>query len=177
MSDKRLQFADKITLERIEKLHPKIRNKVKEDYLTINFRLPHGIRLRFSEGYRDPEYQARLYAQGRTDMSKPKVTNAKPGQSIHEYGLAFDFVLLYDRDRNGTYESASWRESEDFDKNGKKDWFEVVDFFKERGYKWGGSFKTIYDSPHFELTFGETWRTLQRKRKFKDKNGLTYPEL
>lgn len=177
MPDPRLKYADNITLDRIKTLHPDIRERVLEDYLAINMRLPHGIRLRFSEAYRDSSYQAGLYAKGRTKPGKI-VTNAKPGQSIHEYGLAFDIVLLYDRDKNGTYESASWSESEDFDKNGKRDWFEVVDFFKAQGYKWGGSFKSIYDSPHFELTFGNTWRTLQRKRKVKDKtNGLLYPVL
>lgn len=176
MSDKRMQFADKITLERIKLMAPKVRAKVLDEYLTINFRLSKGIRLRFSQTLRTAEYQSGLYAQGRTKPGKI-VTNAKPGQSIHEYGLAFDIVLLYDRDGNGTFETASWNEKEDFDKNGKKDWFEVVDFFKERGWSWGGDFKSIYDSPHFEMTFGETWRTLQRKRKKKDSNGIYYVEL
>lgn len=176
MSDKRLKFADKITLERIEKMHPSVRAKVLNEYLTINFQLPTGIRLRFSQTLRTDQEQNDLYAQGRTKNGS-KVTNAKAGQSIHNYGLAFDIVILYDRDGNGTYESASWNEKEDFDKNGASDWFTVVNFFKRHGWSWGGDFKSIYDSPHFELTNGETWRTLQRKRKKKDANGIYYVEL
>lgn len=41
------------------------------------------------EGYRSQERQAQLYAQGRTAPG-PIVTNAKPGQSIHNYGMAAD---------------------------------------------------------------------------------------
>lgn len=171
--DRRLQFADKITLQRIDLMHPDVRDAVRDQYLTINYRLSKYIRLRFSQTLRTDQEQDDLYAQGRTKSGK-KVTNAKGGQSIHNYGLAFDIVILYDRDKNGTFETASWDENEDFDKNGRKDWFEVVEFFKAHGWSWGGDFKSIYDSPHFEKTFGETWRTLQRKRKKKDVNGNYY---
>lgn len=55
--------------------------------------------------YRSLEEQARLYAIGRTvkgegvAKSRPMgrtVTNAKPGQSAHNYGLALDFVPMLD---------------------------------------------------------------------------------
>lgn len=162
MIDKRLQWADKITLERIDLMHPKLKAELLEQYLTINSKLAKGIRLRFSQTLRTIEEQDALYAQGRTKSGKI-VTNAKGGQSIHNYGLAFDIVLLYDKDGNGTFETASWDERKDFDKNGKKDWFEVVDFFKARGWNWGGSFKLIYDSPHFEKTFNNSWQKLKEK--------------
>lgn len=42
---------------------------------------------------RDQAEQAKLYAQGRTTPGKI-VTNAKPGQSAHNFGLALDFVPL-----------------------------------------------------------------------------------
>lgn len=145
--DKRLNFADKVSLERINKLHPILRNEVKDLYLTINYNLPKGIRLRISQGLRTISEQDALYAQGRTTKGKI-VTNAKGGQSWHNYGLAFDFVLLYDKDLNGTFETASWDEN--------KYWMEVVNHFKKHGYKWGGDFRTIKDSPHFEKTFGVT---------------------
>lgn len=41
-------------------------------------------------GYRSVEEQAKLYSYGRTDMSRKKVTNALPYQSLHNYGLAVD---------------------------------------------------------------------------------------
>jgi peptidoglycan L-alanyl-D-glutamate endopeptidase CwlK len=41
---------------------------------------------------RDGEYQAKIYAQGRTEPGAI-VTNAKPGQSMHEYKCAMDFAI------------------------------------------------------------------------------------
>ena len=180
MEDYRLQWADKITLERIEKMHPKLRDELLEQYLEINTKLPKGIRLRFSQTLRTIKEQDELYAQGRTKPGK-KVTNAKGGQSIHNYGLAFDIVLLYDNDHNGSLESASWDEKKDYDRNGKADWFEVVHYFKSKGWFWGGDFKSIYDSPHFEKTFNNTWQTMQSRMKagdtFLDNNGYEYVQL
>ena len=51
-----------------------------------------GIKLLITSTLRDNECQAKLYAKGRTAPG-PKVTNAKPGQSFHNYGVAFDVVL------------------------------------------------------------------------------------
>jgi peptidoglycan L-alanyl-D-glutamate endopeptidase CwlK len=44
-------------------------------------------------GRRTMEEQAALYAKGRTIIGKI-VTKAKPGESYHNYGLAFDWVPL-----------------------------------------------------------------------------------
>jgi peptidoglycan L-alanyl-D-glutamate endopeptidase CwlK len=163
---------DKITLERIETAHPKIREELKEDYLYCNNRLlGKGVRLRFSHVYRSKEEQDKLYAK------RPKVTNAKGGQSTHNFGLAFDVVMLYDNDGNGTFETASWNTIKDGDNDGKSDWMEVVKFFKAKGWTWGGDWKSFKDKPHFEKTFGNTWRTLQEKEMFIDANGLEYPKL
>lgn len=181
MEDKRLQWADKITLERIQLMHPKLRDELLEEYLQINTKLAKGIRLRFSQTLRTFAEQDELYAQGRTKKGS-KVTNAKGGQSIHNFGCAFDIVILYDLDLNGSFETASWNEKKDFDKNGKADWFEVVEFFKSKGWSWGGEFRSIYDSPHFEKTFGNgTWRPLLDKwnkgQTFVDGNGKKYVKL
>jgi hypothetical protein len=47
------------------------------------------------EGYRTPERQRYLYSKGRTRPG-PRVSNAKPWQSLHQYGVAGDFVLYLD---------------------------------------------------------------------------------
>ena len=52
-----------------------------------------GLPVLIYQTLRDAEYQDQLYAQGRTKPGKI-VTNAKGGQSYHEYGVAFDFVPL-----------------------------------------------------------------------------------
>jgi peptidoglycan L-alanyl-D-glutamate endopeptidase CwlK len=50
-----------------------------------------GIDVIITSTYRDLESQAALYAQGRTTKGNI-VTNAKAGQSFHNYRVAFDFV-------------------------------------------------------------------------------------
>lgn len=133
---------DKITLERIETMHPIIREQLKEQYLHINSKLPNYIRLRFSYCLRTIEEQNQIFAQGRTKSGRI-VTNAKGGQSIHNYGLAFDIVILHDKDKNGTFETASW----DLDKHFMK----VVNYFKSEGWEWGGDWNRFKDYPHFQL--------------------------
>jgi peptidoglycan L-alanyl-D-glutamate endopeptidase CwlK len=118
--------------------------------------------LRFAYVYRSVNEQNKLFAQ------RPKVTNARGGQSIHNYGMAFDIVILKDKDNNGTFETASF----DIDEH----WMKVVKFFKAKGWTWGGDWKSFKDAPHFEKTFGHTWRTLQIREMFID-NGLKYPKL
>ena len=133
---------DKITLERIELMHPSVREKLKYEYLEINSKLPKNVRLRFAYTLRNDQEQNELYAIGRTKAGKI-VTNAKGGQSVHNYGLAFDIVLLVDKDNNGIFETASW----DLDKN----FYLVVNYFKSKGWEWGGDWKSFKDYPHFQL--------------------------
>jgi peptidoglycan L-alanyl-D-glutamate endopeptidase CwlK len=52
-----------------------------------------GIDVLITSTYRDMESQAAIYAQGRTKAGRI-VTRAKPGQSWHNYRLAFDFVPI-----------------------------------------------------------------------------------
>lgn len=157
--DIRLKYADTVSLERIAKLHPKVRIEVYEAYLNVNMKLPKGVRLRITQTLRTNAEQDALYAQGRTKPGS-KVTNAKGGQSIHNYGLAFDFVILLDKDKNGTFESTSW--------NIDSNWMTVVNYFKNLGWSWGGDWKSLKDNPHLEKTFGNTWRTLINKSKNSD---------
>ena len=151
---------DLITIGRIKTAHPKLRDELEKDYIECNNLLPKGIRLRFAYVYRSVEEQNKLFAQ------KPKVTNARGGQSIHNYGFAFDIVILKDKDNNGTFETASF----DIDEH----WIKVVKFFKSKGWTWGGDWKSFKDAPHFEKTFGHTWQTLSKKEIMVN-NGLKYP--
>lgn len=178
---------DKITIDRIATLHPKIRQTVLDAYTHVNQKLlGKGVRLRFAYTTRTNEEQAFLYSFGRTRLYTEngrrinKVTNANAGQSIHNYSLAFDIVLMLDKDRNGSFESAAWDTKIDFDGDGKADWLEVADYFKSIGFVWGGDWKGFNDPPHFEMTFGHTWRTLQKLPTFTETiNGkvYTYPKL
>jgi peptidoglycan L-alanyl-D-glutamate endopeptidase CwlK len=166
---------DNLTLERIKTLHPDVRTEALQIYNEICSVLKKNVICRFSHTLRTFEEQNQLYAQGRTKLfdSKGKrlgiVTNAKGGQSYHNYGLAIDIVLLVDKDGNGTYESASWDINGDFDKDGVADWNEITIIFLKYGWKYLIDKKgKRWDFPHFQKTFGKTIKQLQTIKKFKE---------
>lgn len=162
---------DKISLDRIQTLHPKIRQEVLELYTKANnIELGKGCRLRLSYTFRTFEEQDALYAQGRTKPGDV-VTKAKGGQSIHNYGLAFDIVLLYDKDGDGKFEEVSWDTKRDGDKDGIPDWLEVTKVFLAGGYTNG--FITNgkkWDLPHFQKDFGLSWQKMKTKLDKKEYN-------
>lgn len=98
----------------------------------------HGIPVAITSGYRSNTDQERLYQQGRTTKG-PVVTNAKPGQSKHNYGVAFDVAPL---DEQG---NIYWA------KDRPEVWEKLGQIGESLGLKWGGRFKSIKDRPHFEL--------------------------
>lgn len=147
-------MKDAVSIARVKLLHPKIRDEVAELIGKIEINNPKFI-IRIVQGLRTIDEQNALYAQGRTKPGNI-VTNARGGSSYHNYGLAIDFCLLYDG-------KVSWDVMEDHDKDGKRDWMEVVDTFRAYGYEWGGTWKSIPDQPHLQKTFGYGWRGLLKK--------------
>ncbi|EEO3609202.1 N-acetylmuramoyl-L-alanine amidase family protein, partial [Listeria monocytogenes] len=97
-----------------------------------------GIYLCVAQGYRSKTEQNALYAQGRTKPGSV-VTNAKGGQSNHNYGVAVDLCLYTSDGKNVIWESTTSR------------WKKVVAAMKAEGFKWGGDWKTFKDYPHFEI--------------------------
>jgi peptidoglycan L-alanyl-D-glutamate endopeptidase CwlK len=150
-------MIDEITIKRIELLHPKIKDEAIQIYSEICETLSNGVMCRFSHTLRTIEEQNDLYAKGRT-IKGQIVTNAKGGQSFHNYGLAIDIVLIIDG-------KATWDRGTDFDRDGQSDFMEVVKIFKKYGWFWGGDFRTFKDYPHFEKTFGLTIKQLNNKEK------------
>lgn len=161
-------MRDEISIERANQLHPAIRAVVISciELLEDSF-FPKTVKIRIVQGLRTIDEQNNLYAQGRTRPGQI-VTKAKGGRSFHNYGLAFDFALMYDKDGNGTYETLSWDTKIDFDRDLKADWMEVVRVFKDNKFIWGGDFKSMQDDPHLEKTFGYDWRELFAKYNNKD---------
>ena len=151
---------DKISIERIQTLHPTIRSKAENDYLAANKLLPKNVRLRITQAIRTWDEQEELYAQGRTKKGKI-VTNAKAGYSWHNYGLAIDICILFDTNNDGTFETASFKVD--------KYWITVANYLKSQGWSWGGDWNTFKDYPHFELTHGFSLSEARRRymqRKF-----------
>lgn len=114
--------------------------------------------MRVTAGRRTWAEQQKLYDQGRTKASKKngegKVTNAKPGTSFHNYGLAFDVVEI---DNKGKM-------------NWNADWNKIGAMGKRYGFEWGGDWIKPVDRPHFQDKRGKTIKQhhkeyLQKKEK------------
>src|SRR5687768_1545080 len=116
---------DPITLQRIEDIHPKLRNELRQIYAEICVALKGRLGCRFVQVYRSIEYQNELYAQGRTKPG-PIVTHAVGGRSYHNYRLAVDFCLLDDKNQDGKIQSNEiiWDRFTDIDKDKVVDWME-----------------------------------------------------
>lgn len=151
-------MLDKVSLQRIELLHPKLRTEAKKILEEASAKLTGDYTLRFTHTLRTHAEQDKLYAQGRT-VKGSIVTNARGGQSYHNYGLAIDICLL---SKDGT--KVSWDANMDSDKDGVADWLEIVAVFKKYGWEWGGNWR-FRDMPHFQKTFGQTISSLQNKYK------------
>lgn len=158
-------MKDQKTLDRIKLMHPKLIKEVEDIYDEICEALTGRAFCRFTYTLRTFAEQDALFAKGRTAPGA-KVTNAKGGLSMHNYGLALDIVLIKDG------KDAIWDVKIDLDGDGKSDWMEVVTIFKEHGWEWGGDWK-FYDAPHFQKSFGKSVRELLALHNAKkvDKNG------
>lgn len=158
-------MKDQKTLERIKLMHPKLIKEVEEIYDEICEALTGRAICRFTSTLRTFAEQDALYAKGRTAPGG-RVTNARAGMSMHNYGLALDIVLIKDG------KNAIWDVKTDFDGDGKADWMEVVTIFKQYGWECGIDWK-FYDAPHFQKSFGKSVRELLALKTANkvDKNG------
>lgn len=95
----------------------------------------HGLDARVISGTRTYAEQTALYRQGRSLPGKI-VTNAKAGQSWHNFGMAWD-IGLFDNGRYvtavGPYNSAAPHS--------------ILP-----GIEWGGNWKNFKDPPHYQVT-------------------------
>lgn len=123
----------------IVQLHPSVQPRARE---LLQRAINIGIPLVVTTGYRSPDEQARLYAQGRTAPG-PIVTNAPPGWSWHEFRLAFDVAV---RGENG---QPTWPNDDAL-------WKRIGAAGKAAGLEWGGDWTGIVDRPHFQLIRGLT---------------------
>ena len=99
-----------------------------------------GLALLVTQALRTWKQQDELYAKGRTKPGK-KVTNAKGGQSYHNFGLAFDIVVLDSAAR------PVWDDSH-------PGWALAGKLGGSVGLEWGGSWTRFKDRPHFQYTGG-----------------------
>lgn len=131
-----------INSRKLEDLHPKVKTLC-ENFIASCAK--QGIDVLITSTYRDGASQNELYAQGRTKPGKI-VTNARAGQSYHNWRCAFDFVPIV---------------------NGKAVWNDVALFTKcgeiaeSVGLEWAGRWKRFREMPHCQFTGGLSLKDFQ----------------
>lgn len=97
-------------------------------------------------GHRTYADQDALYAKGRTAPGR-KVTNARGGQSNHNFGLSMDVAIF----ENGTYLS------------GGSEWQyqRFGEIAEANGLEWGGRWTNPYDPAHVQIRHGYTMQELR----------------
>lgn len=120
-------------LKRLEELEDDFQDQIV--ILLDNLERSTEIEWTIVQGRRTIAYQNSLYAQGRTKAGE-KVTNAKGGQSPHNFGYAVDLCPV----RNG---KLWWNAPEKY-------WTALGNIAEGMGLTWGGHFKSILDKPHVE---------------------------
>lgn len=96
-----------------------------------------GITARIISGSRTYAEQDRLFRQGRFGNPGPKVTNARGGQSNHNFGIAWDIGIF----KTGAYlpESPLYKKAA-----------EIGLAAGINGLEWGGNWQTFKDTPHYQ---------------------------
>lgn len=146
-----------------DELHPKVEEAMDK---LVKRAEDKGIDVAITDGHRSKEEQKELYEKGRSKDGQI-VTNAKAGESYHNYGMAIDFALRLD---NG---NVVWDRERDDNGNGEADWMEVVSIAKDLGFEWGGDWSSFKDYPHLQMDFGLTIRELQYGKR---PQNITYAE-
>lgn len=135
--------------KRLRQLHPALAASVRDIIDTL---AAQGIVVEVVQGLRTFAEQDALFAQGRTKPG-PVVTQARGGDSNHNYGLAADLCPFV---------------------NGKPDWNAPISVWatigmaaNARGLEWGGDWKKFLDKPHVQLPV-----TLKECQKCYEQGGL-----
>lgn len=159
LDDGTIANLDARTVNNIRTLDPQARDRFISFALMANATAAtYGCAYVMIAGNRTWEEQDALHAQGRKGDKRPIVTNAKGGQSNHNFGIAGDFGVFrgktYLDDSNPVLAS----------KVHKACSLQAI----ECGLEWGGSWKSIKDEPHYEIATG---LSMMRKRELYREKG------
>lgn len=125
----------------LSNLHPTVALMADVFIRNANAKYQGNLQIKVISTLRDWAEQQAIYDQGRTKPGRI-VSNARPGDSIHNWGCAIDLGVF----KNGIYIDNS------DPSDAKKVYQDIKDIAKDIGFVWGGDFKTIKDFPHFEYT-------------------------
>ena len=105
------------------------------------------IDVRIISGTRSYAEQDALYRRGRYGHPGPRVTNARGGQSRHNFGIAWDI---------GVFEGGRYlTDPEPYERVGA--------IALEDSIAWGGHWRRFIDRPHYELALGLSVAELRRR--------------
>lgn len=125
----------RLNSQRLTRVHPVVKQL---GLRMVDLCAEAGFAILITQGLRTWEEQNELYAKGRTAPGKV-VTNARGGYSWHNFGLAYDIVIL---DSVG---KADWDTSH-------PGWARAAAIGKSLGLQWGGDWQSFKDLPHFQRT-------------------------
>lgn len=137
--------AQEISKARIATLKPRTRSKVQSWF---NDCIKAGLMPYVYEGLRTCARQTELYAQGRTKPGKI-VTKAKAGQSMHQYGLAIDFVCLVPHAKVADQYEAGW--------SAKRLYDQAHALAAKHGLR-----RLSWETPHLEDADFQDWREAEK---------------
>ena len=127
-----------IDSRKIEDLIPRLQDLARQH---IKLCADQGIDIIITSTYRDAETQTKLYAVGRFGDKRKTVTDAKAGESWHNYRRAYDVVPI----RNG---KPVWGTTGD----DLKMWGYVGMYGERLGLSWAGRWNARKEFPHFQLS-------------------------
>ena len=130
-------------------LDPRFKQKVIQ---FINNARKSGYNVTITDGYRSIQTQKGLYSKGRFGSTESIVTNAIPGSSPHNFGMAIDFYVL---DKN-------YLLNFNYTNDMTKTHTEAAQVGKKIGLEWGGDWTSPYDPPHLEM---KGWRAIHSRWK------------
>jgi peptidoglycan L-alanyl-D-glutamate endopeptidase CwlK len=150
---------------KMDDLHESIRDKARVFLRQCN---EEGMVIVITCTLRSMEEQTALYAQGREDIAKVNalrqlagmpplgtenriVTHARPGYSLHNFGLAFDVVPL-------DAGKPIWDSSHPV-------WHRIGKTGKEAGLEWAGDWKRFKEYPHFQYSSGLSLAEIQEGKR------------
>ncbi len=122
---------DPITNTRIKTLDARVQSSAFQFVNKVQADL--NMTIRVSSAFRSIAEQDALFAKG-------NVTQARGGQSYHNYGLAIDVVEITNSGQ------ANWN----------ADWAKIASIGKGLGFEWGGDWTSFVDKPHFQMPFGKS---------------------
>ena len=129
-------------------------------------RMPDGWAVKIISGLRDYHTQQVLFDEGRKTPGKI-VTNAPPGYSNHNFGIAFDLGIFNDK---GQYIDDLTDTGAITEKEVSFYYRQLVPLGKALGLEWGGDWVAIDDEPHWELN---PWPELSESAKLSKLRAMT----